>query len=427
MLHALALIQKQNLLTASDHILVAISGGRDSTALAHFLKGQGYQIALAHVNYGLRAQESDDDEAFVRSMAIRWNIPLHVLNSADEMNSDANIQEKARQIRYAYFQSLCNEHGYTKVVLAHHLEDSIETMLLNFMRGTGIQGMGGISAMRDNIIRPLLTTPGSEIDEYIKKSDLTFRNDSSNESDKYARNRVRHHVVPELKTHTENSLSRMAKSLEMIQDDSNAIASMAQLILENISGGYRLELDRIPRSSRATWVYHCIKDFGFNRVQCHDLVQGHPGSLIKSATHHATIQDGELRIAALTIPIEELIIQKEGIYQIQDFNIEVSSHEFLSHSLPRSKHNVWLNSAQISFPLTIRPWRKGDRFQPLGLEYHVLVSDYLKDKHADRLSKANSLVLCSGDGEIAWLIDYTISENFKCTNETRMVVSIKIN
>ncbi|MEZ4721464.1 MAG: tRNA lysidine(34) synthetase TilS [Flavobacteriales bacterium] len=424
---AIALIREKNLLTMADHVLVAISGGRDSVALAHFLKNQGFQIALAHINYSLRAKESDDDEAFVRSIALTWDVPLHILNATADMQTNANIQERARELRYAYFQSLCDEHGYTKVAVGHHLEDSLETVLLNFTRGTGILGMGGISAMRNSIIRPLLTTPRSEIEDYIRENHLTYRDDSSNDSDKYSRNRIRHHVLPELKTQTENSLSRITKSLELIQEDSEALSSMARLILENTPDGHCVSLDRIPRSCGATWIYHCIKDFGFNRVQCDDLFQGNPGSIIKSATHRATIQDGELRIAPMSAPPEELIIQHEGTYQMEGLNIEVSSNEFQPHLLPRSKYDVWLRSDHVSFPLTFRPWRNGDRIQPLGLQYQVLVSDYLKDKHADRLSKANTLVLCSGKGEIAWLIGYTISENFKCTNETRMVVSIKIN
>jgi len=205
-------IDAHNLLSQKDRVLIGISGGRDSTVLTHVLTRLGYNVGLAHMNYRLRAEASDEDEKWVRAFASQLNVPLFVEHA--QINTPDSLQTTAREHRYAFFKRLLSEEGFHKVALAHHHDDRLETLFLNLMRGTGIHGMRGMPVAHGAFIRPLLWANRSDIDAYVKTENLHFREDESNEQDTYLRNRIRHHLIPLLSEIDPSSPAKLLASMD---------------------------------------------------------------------------------------------------------------------------------------------------------------------------------------------------------------------
>lgn len=421
------LIKKLHLIQPTDKLLVAFSGGRDSVALAHFLISEGFQVAIAHVNYGLRSDDSKLDEKFSKQFAEYFKVKFHLRIVDPSEFENQNIQEKAREIRYAFFQELCEDFGYTKIVLGHHSADQMETFFLNLLRGTGINGLAGMPISRENIVRPLLETSRLEIDEYIKKHELEFREDVSNSSDKYTRNRIRHHLIPLLDDLLENGENRVKSSLSRIQTDVNAMSEMVKKLLIKSKLGWEIDLSSLPVSERGTWVYHILRDFGFNRIQCSDLVYSKPGAEIKSDSFTAAIFD-QMLIVRDAIVSTSVQINSIGVYTLPNRkSLLIETLEYESDKMPISRDHIWMDVDNVHFPLTLRTISEEDRFQPLGSKYAVNVNRYLKDKHVNRLDRPQQLLLQDQNKTILWLLGIQLADQPKCSEKTKHVISLKIS
>lgn len=280
--------REHELINSDDRILIAVSGGRDSTVLSHLLHEAGYSIGLAHMNYGLRGEESDGDEQFVKEFALSLGIPVHTRKAWDETPKD-NIQLAARNERYAFFDQICAEFGYNKVATAHHFNDLVESVFINLLRGTGVHGLKGIPNKRGKIVRPMLWAKDEDIEQYVTENNIEFREDSSNASDAYARNRIRHHLIPLLEEIDPSSLEKLSTSIHNLGSDSDAILAMVDFVTVNDGAITTIDLSKLPSDSHDTWLYHCLRGFGFNRVQSSNLASSiESGKRVESKTHIAT-------------------------------------------------------------------------------------------------------------------------------------------
>jgi tRNA(Ile)-lysidine synthase len=420
------LLESLRLIQRDEKVLVAFSGGRDSVALARFLNSEGWKIALAHVNYGLRGEESQLDAEFCQQFAKNHGVKFHLKTVDSSEFENCSIQEKAREIRYLFFQDLCLEFGYSKIALAHHSADQMETFFLNLLRGTGIKGLSGMPISRDNIVRPLIHTSRQEVDEYIKKHNLNYRNDASNNSDKYTRNRIRHNMIPMLDDLLENGENRIKSSLDRIQSDVLAMSEMAKNLLLKTELGWEIDLNSIPIPGRETWVYHSLRDFSFNRTQCSNLVNSSPGAEIKSGHYTAAIFNQTLIIRDTAVPFQ-LEIDSIGTFPVsKQKNLKIELLDYAPNSLPTSKSHVWLDADEVHFPLKLRTIIAEDQFRPLGCDYSVKVNRYLKDRQMNRLDRPQQLVLSDPNNDVLWVCGIQIADRPKCSEKTKRVLSLQI-
>jgi tRNA(Ile)-lysidine synthase len=417
----------KSLISESDTVLVAVSGGRDSVALAHLLVKAEVRIALAHVNYGLRGSNSEKDAAFVQALGLVWDVPVYMHNEIGKDWGSVNIQIHARNIRYAFFEQLCSDHGFTKIATAHHAEDNIETLFLNLLRGTGIDGIKGIPEQRGKIIRPILSAHRDEVDRYIARHKLQYRDDKSNAETKYKRNKIRHDLISLLKEIDSDALAKLDASMRFLNADAVAIAERASNQLKVIpEKRFALNLADLPLNSRATWLYHALKPFGFNRTQCADLVESKSGGRIETEQHIAAKKGSEIFVSLAPIPIEPMSISGLGVYETPNFKLEFTEMKYEANRLPKVANQIWMDATTVQFPLMLRRWQEGEKFRPIGSEYDVFIGKYLKDFGLNHVAKKEQLVLATIDNEVLYIVGVRLSDKVKCSEATKKVISIKM-
>lgn len=430
-------IQRHNLCKTSDKILLAVSGGLDSMVMLQLFSQHNFNIGIAHCNFQLRGEESAGDEAHVKQTCKQLNIPCHtkVFNTkAIAQERKLSIQLAARELRYQYFQELIKQHGYTTIATAHHLNDVLETVILNLTRGTGIDGLTGIPVRTNNIIRPLLFASREWLRNYAVKNNITWREDSSNEKDDYQRNFIRHRVVPLLK--------EVNPSLEDTFRDTHDRIVMAQLLvrsqLKTISdflistNGTRITIDKrnvLELENAHAVLWELLKDYGFNYVQCKDLIQEHiPGKQFYSSKYRIIIDRNSFILEprkesipdALTIENTSDVLPRAGeslTFKTVDSNV---------FKLTKKLSVAQLDADKLVFPMTWRPWKPGDVLIPLGMKTSKKVSDLLIDAKVSLPDKEKITVIESA-GEVVWVVGMRINEHYKVTEKTRRVFIIELN
>ena len=411
-------------------ILLAASGGLDSTVLLHLLVKLEYTVAVAHANFQLRGEESEQDEVWVRQLANNYHIPFYTQRFETNNYATENglsIQMAARNLRYEWFDALCDKLNYDFVATAHHLNDNLETVLLNFTRGAGLAGMLGIPEKKGRIIRPLLPFNRNEMEEYATVHGLTWREDSSNISDDYNRNFIRHQVVPKLKELNPSLEETFSRNTERL----HAADELARHELKRLRETYVLQSGRqIKILKSLVGLFHypapvlleLIKDYGFNLDQCTEVVsavQGQPGKLFFSGTHQLVVDREHLIISAQKDKPGEVQIE-EGAEEATLGSLVLkigkkSPADFADNR--RDTAMAILDRDKLKFPLTWRTWRRGDFFFPLGMDHRKKLSDFLVDSKISMTDKEDVTVLESG-GEIAWVVGYRIDNRFKSTDGT---------
>lgn len=419
--------------------LLAVSGGLDSVVMAEMFRRSGYNYGIAHCNFQLRGQESNGDENFVKELAAKARVPFfHIQFDTVTFCKDnkLSVQMGARQLRYEWFEQVRQENGFDYLVTAHHADDAIETFFINLLRGTGISGLHGIKARNEHIVRPLLKFYRKEMEEFATANQLKWRDDSSNNSDKYERNKIRHHLLPLLekinpgaKESITSTIENLAKAELLLNDTIKKITYR----FTNIEG----ERIRIPFTffkeftHSDIYLYEIIKEMGFNYAQCQQIVansKGQPGQLFLSATHRLVIDREKLIIEPYSGPNNHFEIEINeatnelllGKYKYI-FNTVEKTADFQISTDARIAH---LDFDKLKFPLKIRNWKEGDRFYPLGMDKPKKISDFLVDNKVSLPDKEHVYVLVSGN-EIAWLIGYRPDERFKVTKGTKKVYLCK--
>lgn len=416
--------QEALLVDASATYLLAVSGGVDSVVLAHLAHSAKLSFAIAHVNYGLRGEDSSLDEASVRALAAQLSVPCFVHHAADAMISASNIQQAARDIRYAFFKDVMHQHGYHYLLTAHHANDQAETLLINQLRGTGISGLKGIPSVRGVIRRPLLQITKVSLLAYASEHSLTWREDASNQTDDYLRNQLRHSVLPALETIKPNVVETFAQNAWFVEKQNRWIVELMNSALPDlVEENEVFQLNLLPFlqfQEAAMGLFMRMRRFSFDLETCEKIIAStHKNKVYQSATHDV-IRVGDLLLVA---PRNRSI---PAPFQLESLRTFAWGNRYFSFEEPADSDRFGIDPQKLTFPLTVRPWQAGDVFRPVGLGGRKKVADLLTDLKFDLFQKEQVFVVCSG-GEIVSVSDLRISEAFACAATEPQAHRIRIN
>ena len=412
-------------------LLLAVSGGIDSMVLMHLFQQLNYDIALAHCNFQLRGKESDADELFVKVKSKKLKVKSYFIRFDTENYSKENklsIQLAARKLRYDWFQELLSENQLDYLVTAHHLDDNVETFLINFVRGTGLEGLTGIPPQNGNIVRPMLPFSREEIENYAQANQIQWREDSSNASDKYFRNKLRHDIVPILKELNIGFLDSFQNTLHHLQQAESLVNDASKLVFEKVveEKENQVEIHLKPLlqfENYKAYLYQWLNKFGFSAWNdIYDLVVAQSGKQIFSETH-VLLKDREKLILS-----ERKSSNKEEIYSIESLddkvNIPLKLRFYKGVNIFETHSNcIFVDESKLKFPLTIRKWQEGDYFYPSGMNGKKKLSKYFKDEKYSLLDKENQWLLCSED-QIVWVIGKRADNRFTSNETTQNSIKI---
>ncbi|HBD25989.1 MAG TPA: tRNA lysidine(34) synthetase TilS [Flavobacterium sp.] len=413
-------------------LLLAVSGGVDSIVLLDLFYKLRFDICVVHCNFQLRGKESDGDEMLVREICQDRYIPyfIETFDTTEfAKENKLSIQLAARKLRYDWFQEIISL-GFDYVLTAHHLDDNVETFLINFTRGTGLEGLTGIPAQNGNIIRPLLPFSREEIENYAQQNKIQWREDSSNTSDKYFRNKLRHNIVPTLKELNTGFLDSFQKTLHHLQQSESLVNDASKLVFEKVveEKENQLEIHLKPLlefQNYKAYLYQWLKTYGFSAWNdIYDLVDAQSGKQVFSETH-VLLKDREKLILS-----ERKSTDNSAVFIIESIESKVNIplklrfckavNIFETHS-----NCIFVDENKIKFPLTIRKWQEGDYFYPAGMNGKKKLSKYFKDEKYSLLDKENQWLLCSED-QIVWVIGKRADNRFIVTETTQQIIKIDL-
>ena len=432
-------IDENHLATHDDRILLTVSGGVDSMVMLSLFVRCGYTVGVAHCNFQLRGAESDEDEVLVRDEAARYGVPCYNrrFETAAEMERTGESMEMAaRRLRYAWFDELSRQEGYTVVAIAHHADDSIETFFINLLRGTGLRGLTGISTQVGKVIRPLLFASRREILEYAAANHIPYREDSSNRSTKYLRNKIRLGLIPRIREINPKFTSLMCRNLARLTDAqlfiNHGIERIREIAVTSENGIDTIHLDRIdPAFPREFVIYELLSStYGFKGdvtdSLCHALEQGATGRRFYARDHVATIDRGRILVSPIAPDDECLVSVPKGAQRSYCGN-SVLYFEYCDIDTIKNfgvpEQIAQVDADRLQFPLTLRRWREGDWFIPFGMTGRKKVSDFLIDAKVSLPEKQRQFVLLSGD-DIVWLVGRRIDDRYRLTSTTENVLRI---
>lgn len=432
----LAFIQAHQLAKADDKILLAVSGGIDSVVMLHLFHEAGFHIAVAHANFKLREAEADADAAFVATLSERLGLQFYQREFDTKnyaMQQGLSIQMAARQLRYGWFHELMQADGFDKLATAHHLNDNIETVLMNFLRASSLDGLCGIPMQNGKIIRPLLFANKTSIEAYAQENKLSWREDASNQQDYYQRNFIRLNIVPRLYELYPDLEENFSKNLNYY----HLLRQLLQAEVRKFKDSFILqEADiLIPKSSienletRQLILYESVKHLGFNAAQVQDALDAlhHTGAVFYADQHVLNIDREYLIISPRSNQHEQVFIHETDL-QVQRGEEQISL-QFLS-TWPELKGPgtvALMDMDCITFPLTWRSWQAGDRFMPLGMQGMKKISDFLVDAKVPLSHKLRVTVLEDASGKIIWLPGLRIDERCKIGHDTRNAIRLTLS
>ncbi len=431
-------IHSHGLLAAGDKALLAVSGGVDSMVMLHLFARTKHRYGVAHCNFHLRGEEGDEDAQMVeetcRTLGVEhFNIDFDTLAEVDATGE--SVEMAARRLRYTWFREVCERHGYTKIVIAHHSDDSVETFFINLLRGTGLRGLTGIHTTRERVIRPLLFSTRREILDYAHENGVAFREDSSNLSRKYLRNKIRLGVIPRIReiapafgvTMTGN-VERLTNALRFIDVQMEKIRTQ---ITARQGESTVISLGEIdPALPRDYVVYELLRPYGFNAGVIDDLrkslAAGRTGVRFFSPTHVACLNRDHVIVKEIREAENYHYAVPEGEHKVYTpagmLHFELLEREDVPE-LHLPEEIALLDAAKIRYPLIIRTWEEGDSLVPLGMMGHKKVSDMLVDDKTALPDKERQLVVLS-QGEIVWLVGRRIDERYKVSESTTHILRI---
>ena len=432
-------ITREKLFTRQDKILLTVSGGVDSMVLMSLCVNSGYTVGVAHCNFCLRGRESDEDEILVQEHARKYGIECHNrrFDTVGEMERTGESMEMAaRRLRYTWFAELCEEHGYTVIAVAHHIDDSIETFFINLMRGTGLRGLTGIHQQVGRVVRPLMFASRKEILDYALHKHIPYREDSSNKTTKYLRNKIRLGLTPRIREINPRFPFIMSRNIERLMAAQRFIdGAIDHIYAETVSnedGIYTIHMENISNAdSREFVIYEILSSrFGFKGDVvdglCRALQSDTTGRRFYSRSHVAYVDRGNIVVTRISDEDNCQVSVQQGQQRAYCGNSVLYFEIVDVDSLP--SYNVadnvaLLDADKVTFPLTLRRWSEGDTFIPFGMTGRKKVSDFLIDGKVSMAEKNRQFVLISGT-EIAWLAGRRIADPFRITDSTERVLRI---
>ncbi len=415
-------IEKEDLFSKQDKILVALSGGADSVALTRILITLGYHCEAAHCNFELRGEESDRDEDFVRNFCRSLNIKCHSIHFETRRyaaQQSISIEMAARELRYNWFSKICEESDCQVVAVAHHKDDSVETMLLNLIRGTGINGLLGIRPKNGNVVRPLLCASRQEVVAYLHRMNQTYVTDSTNLEDEYTRNKIRLNLLPLMEEINPSVKDGLVKTASYLNDISKVYQQAIKESIDRIfiTPEKEISIEKLMNEpAPQALLFEVLSPLGFNSTQVEEVygsLNGQPGKRFISSQWQV-VKDRELLLIERVktandkplITFEEVLLTKEFV-------------------IPKDKNTACFDANKFKGVISIRKWEKGDYFIPFGMKGKKLVSDFMTDSKFSLLKKEQQWVLSCND-QIAWLIGERTDNRFRIDDSTQKVIIAKL-
>lgn len=415
-------------------ILIAISGGIDSVVLTYLCKAMNFNMSLAHCNFNLRGDESDADEDFVVELAEDLDLEVFIQRfdtKAYAKENKRSIQMAARELRYSWFEELAEQFHFDYILTAHHADDNLETFLINFTRGTGLEGLTGIPEVNGKFVRPLLPFSSEDIEVYAETNNIKWRADSSNKSVKYLRNKLRHEVIPILKEINpsllqsfQSTLNNLNDTADIVEESTNAVLKKAIDTLDD--DHIELKISEFKKlNNPKAYLFEVLKDYGFTEWNdVLDLLDAETGKQVHSNTHRLIKNRAHLLLSEIKSNDHQEILISEGEAKKQT-PLGILFFDEADAIFSRRANVIFVDKNELKFPLTIRKYREGDFFYPLGMTGKKKVSKYFKDEKLSLLEKENTWLLCSGK-DIVWVINRRADSRFRVTKDTKQILQIKL-
>jgi tRNA(Ile)-lysidine synthase len=415
-------------------LLIATSGGLDSMVLLHLFQQLGCEIAITHCNFQLRGLESFEDEKFVENYAIQNQIPIFIKQFDTEKYAKINklsTQVAARELRYNWFYKMLINKDYDYILTAHHADDNLESFIINLSRGTGIEGLVGIPEQNDRVIRPLLIFSQTEIEEFANENGFIWREDSSNESDKYLRNKIRHNLIPVLKGLNPKLLDSFQKTQKNLQETQNLVQDAVKIMFDKVAKKVDNEIHFSIKTLKETsnyksYLYQFLNKYGFSAWNdIYNLIESQSGKQVYSENFKLLKNRDFLILSPINLEIdtEEYLI--ENIENEVNHPIKLSFSKVNKVLIP-SKETIYIDMDKLKFPLVIKRWKEGENFQPFGMNgKSKLVSKFFKDEKLSILKKKNVWLLYS-DNQIVWIISYRQDERFKVGVNNKNILKVEV-
>jgi tRNA(Ile)-lysidine synthase len=428
------------LFTPQDKILLAVSGGKDSVSMVHLFVSAKFNFGIAHCNFNLRGEESLRDQNFVQNLAEELGVPFHLKSFDTEIYAKTHklsIQMAARELRYDFFKELKVAHNYQKIAIAQHQNDAMETVILNLTRGTGIAGLHGIKVHHHDIIRPLLCFNSANIEEMAVENNISYVEDSSNASTKYARNKIRLNIIPEMKKLNPSLNTTFQKNLDYFVE-------LEELLIETVSNHrnrlfnlkpnqIEIKISQIKKlKPQQLILYELLRPFGFNITTVHNLISclnKEPGRQFFSESHCITVDREYISIKAkeLFVLREQLINHQQTEASFGAYQLKIEELKSLPNSLITPNHIIYADANNLIYPLKLRAWREGDTFKPFGMKGEKKVSDFLISQKIPVNEKKIIPILVNGDGKIIWICGFRNDDRFKVKPKTKKIIILEVH
>ena len=416
-------------------LLLAISGGIDSVILAHLLHEMQLNFSLAHCNFKLRYEDSDKDADFVTAIAEKLDIECHTIefetiSYAEEKK--LSTQMAARELRYNWFDELISKHNYDYVLTAHHTNDNIETVLINLTRGASLQGLTGIPEINGNIVRPLLPFTRAEIEQYTIANNISWREDESNQSTKYFRNKIRHKVVPVLEELNPSLLETFNTHLSYLKLEKKVLDNHFEEVKNQVSffdgNLFKIDINKLKKHTEyKAYLYYMLKECSFSEwSDIEGLMSGQSGKFVSSKTHRLIKDRDFLLLEEKSLHLQQLKVKiDEGVTKIYTpINL---SFELVNQAGSSTKDDIYVNGDVLEYPLYLRKKNEGDSFFPFGMKGKKKISKYFKDEKMSLIEKENSWLLCDATDAIIWIVGRRVDDRFKVDAKTKIILKIKID
>jgi tRNA(Ile)-lysidine synthase len=414
-------------------ILLAVSGGIDSMVMCHLFQQTEFRIGVAHCNFQLRGIESFEDQKFVEDYCSKNQVPYYSTifdTNAFAEDYHLSIQMAARELRYNWFYELMDQEAFDYVATAHHADDNLETFIINLSRGTGLDGLAGIPAINEKIIRPLLPFGREEIQAYAKENDIKWREDSSNTSSKYLRNQIRHDLIPRLKAINPDFLSAFEKTQSYLREAQQMVEDASILIYQQVAreveSDIHFDLEKLQQlPNYHSYLHQWLREFGFSDWSAiYDFVDSPTGKQVFSTTHRL-LKDRN------TLILSPMVEQDDTTYFIEKGRKDVKVPLIMTlckvtDISTSSNSSIFVDEDKLTFPLQLRKWQEGDRFHPFGMNGQTKkVSKLFKDEKLSLFDKEAVWLLCS-DNQIVWVIGIRADERFKIEDSTKNSIHISV-